>query len=473
MSIKILGKQSLIYGFGHVITRLVTFLLLPLYTNQFTPEQYGVVALFYTFVPLLNIIMRYGLGAAFLKNYVPANSEERLSIMTNVIVSLIISGLPFLAIFYFFRLDLSYILFGVVKPSYVIIMGVIVFFDTIWSIPMLAFRAENRPRLFISLSLLNVGITLLCNLLFIIILKMSIGSIFLSNLIASSLLFILVIPYIIKRSKISSLSYTKWKHIISFAFPFIPAGLFAMAMEVADRYILKLLTDLETVGIYNAGYKVGVLMLLLVNAFNMGWQPYFLEKNFNYQSNIYPRINTIVLSVLGFVWITLLFWTDELIKTQFFGITFFGSEFFDSLLIVPWIGLSYFFYGFYLLQTPGIFLKNRPKYAAWTRFFGAVTNIGLCFILIPIYGEMGAAYATCIAFALMALLMYCINRYLIEVKLEVRNLTIIFLLLIFSYIAFIIYEDSSIVNLTIMCFYVFIIFYYKLINMKNLHKIFT
>ena len=51
-----------------------------------------------------------------------------------------------------------------------------------------------------------------------------------------------------------------------------------MAMEVADRYILKLLTDLETVGIYNAGYKVGVLMLLLVNAFNMGWQPYFLEK---------------------------------------------------------------------------------------------------------------------------------------------------------------------------------------------------
>ena len=53
-----------------------------------------------------------------------------------------------------------------------------------------------------------------------------------------------------------------------------------MAMEVADRYILKLLTDLETVGIYNAGYKIGVLMLLVVNGFNMGWQPYFLEKKF-------------------------------------------------------------------------------------------------------------------------------------------------------------------------------------------------
>ena len=473
MSIKLLGKQSLVYGFGHVVTRLVTFLLLPLYTNKFTPEQYGVVALFYTFVPLLNIIMRYGMGAAFLKNYVPANSEERVSIMTNVIVSLFISGIPFLALFYFFRVDLAYVFFGVVKPSYVVIMGVIVFLDTIWSIPMLAFRAENRPHIFITLSLLNVGITLFCNLLFIIVFKMSIGSIFLSNLISSSSLFILVIPYISQRFKISSLSITKWKTILSFALPFIPAGLFAMAMEIADRYILKLLTDLETVGIYNAGYKIGVLMLLLVNAFNMGWQPYFLEKNFDSQSKIYPRINTIVLSVLGFVWITLLFWTDELIKTKIFGLTFFGAEFFDSLLIVPWIGLSYFFYGFYLLQTPGIFLKNRPKYAAWTRLFGAFVNIGLCFLFIPVYGAIGAAYATCISFALMALLMYSINRYLIMVKLEVRNLTIIFLLLVISYIAFIFYEDSSIINLIMMCFYVIIIFYYNIINIKNLYKILT
>ena len=107
MSIKLLGKQSLVYGFGHVITRLVTFLLLPLYTNQFIPEQYGIVALFYTFVPLLNIVVRYGMGAAFLKNYVPANKKDRVSIMTNVIISLFLTGIPFLILFYLFRESLS------------------------------------------------------------------------------------------------------------------------------------------------------------------------------------------------------------------------------------------------------------------------------------------------------------------------------------------------------------------------------
>ena len=473
MSIKLLGKQSLVYGFGHVITRLVTFLLLPLYTNQFTPEQYGIVALFYTFVPLLNIVVRYGMGAAFLKNYVPANKKDRVSIMTNVIISLFLTGIPFLILFYLFRESLSLAFFGVVKPSYVVMMGMIIFFDTIWSIPMLALRAENKPRLFILLSFLNVGITLLCNLVFIIVFKMNIGSIFLSNLIASSTIFILVLPYIYRRFKVSSLSIIKWKRILSFALPFLPAGLFAMAMEVADRYILKLLTDLETVGIYNAGYKIGVLMLLIVNGFNMGWQPYFLEKNFDSRSKIYPRINSIVLAILGFIWISLLFWADDLIKTSFFGITFFGPDFFGSLDIIPWIGLSYFFYGFYHLQTPGVFLKNRPKYAAWTRLFGAFSNIGLCFFLIPIYGAMGAAYATCISFGIMALSMFCINRYLIFVKLESRSLFIIFLLLIISYAAFSVYEDSSIINLIIMFFYIGAVFYFKIINVQSLNKIFS
>jgi len=471
MSIKLLGKQSLIYGFGHIITRVVTFLLLPLYTNHFTPKEYGIVALFYTFVPLINIVVRYGMGAAFLKNYVPAEKKDRIVIMTNVTFSLFISGVPFLILFYLFRESLSFIFFGVSNPSYVAIMGMIIFFDTIWSIPMLALRAENRPRLFIFLSFLNVGITLICNLVFIIALKMNIGSIFVSNLIASSTIFILVLPFIYQRFEFSSLSIAKWKALISFALPFLPAGLFAMAMEVADRYILKNLTNLETVGIYNAGYKIGVLMLLVVNGFNMGWQPYFLEKNFNYQSKIYPRINSIVLAILGFIWLLLLFWADDLMKTSLFGITFFGAEFFESLHIVPWIGLGYFFYGFYHLQTPGVFLKNRPRYAAWTRLFGAISNIGLCFYFIPFYGAIGAAYATCISFGLMASLMFFINRYLISVKLELKNLSIIFLLLIFSYIGFSAYEDSSIINIIMIFIYIATIIHFKIINMESLNKI--
>ena len=121
MSIKSLGKQSLVYGIGHILARLVTFLLLPLYTNVFTASEYGVVALFYTFLSFMNVIMRYGLGAAFLKFYVPASDSEKKVIFTNVIASLFLTGIPFFLVWHGFRNLISPIILGVNKDENTII----------------------------------------------------------------------------------------------------------------------------------------------------------------------------------------------------------------------------------------------------------------------------------------------------------------------------------------------------------------
>ena len=67
MSIKSLGKESLIYGFGHVMARMVTFLLLPLYTHYFSPDQYGIISLSYAFIGFALIIYRYGMDTALMK----------------------------------------------------------------------------------------------------------------------------------------------------------------------------------------------------------------------------------------------------------------------------------------------------------------------------------------------------------------------------------------------------------------------
>ena len=473
MSIKILGKQSLIYGFGHILSRLATFLLLPLYTNHFTPSEYGIIALFYTIVPLLNIIVRYGMGAAFLKNYVISNDKDRVAVFTNVLLSLMFTGIPFLIITYLFRDNLSQIFFGVTESNYIIIMSLIIFFDSLSCIPMLGYRAENKPNIFIMFSLLNAIINMTFNFIFVLLLKMSIEGVFLGNLVASVVLFVFVLPFIIGRFDLKYLSRAQWRVIVAFAVPFLPAGLFAMLMEVADRYILKILTNLETVGIYSAGYKVGVLMLLIANAFNMGWQPYFLGKKADfYDGNLYPRIITIVLSILGFFWLSLLFFVDDLISIKVFGISFFGPDFLKSLDIIPIVALSYFFYGFYLLQTPGMFLHDLPKYAAWTRLIGATTNIILCFLLIPRYGAMGAAYSTCISFMAMSVSMYFINITLIPVRLELKKIMFIILFMALGFFLFHTFNDLLIINVLVMLTYVSGIAILDIINISNFRSIF-
>ena len=469
MSIQTLGKQSLIYGFGHIMVRLVTFLLLPLYTNIFSAEEYGVVALFYTFLSFMNVILRYGMGAALLKFYIPADTDERKTIITNIIASLFLSGGLFLILFYMFRHMLAPIILGVNNPELITLMGIIIVFDTIWSIPMLVLRSENRPIQFISLSLLNVGITMGLNLVLILKMGMGIKAVFLSNLIASGILLLVSLPILGKRFNLSSLSVDRWKTILKFAMPFLPAGLFSMVMEVSDRYILKYLTDLSTVGIYNTGYKVGMLMMLVVTGFNMGWQPYFLQEGkSNYKDNVFSNIITYVCASLGFIWVLILIWSDKLIRFKLFGYSFIGEEFYDALPLVPWIALGYLFYGYYILQTPGIFLKDRPSIAAWTRLFGALINIGLNLFLIPIYGAWGAAISTCLSFFFMAVLMNVISNKLYPIKIKWPKISMIIILLLVCYALTKLLGDGIFAGLLISIIYPLSLLGTGVVNLKVL-----
>jgi O-antigen/teichoic acid export membrane protein len=197
-----------------------------------------------------------------------------------------------------------------------------------------------------------------------------------------------------------------------------------MILELSDRYILLYLTNIETVGLYNAGYKLGMLMMLVVMGFNMAWQPYFLKKEKNEREYV-ANVTTYVLSVLGFLWILILIWTDALVKLQFGEFTFFGGQYWASTQIVSIIALAYIFHALFLLQLPGVYLLERSGLIAWIRGLGAVSNIILNLLFIPEYGIVGAACATCISFILMAVFIFMVNRKLFAIKYEWKKILLI------------------------------------------------
>jgi len=284
----------------------------------------------------------------------------------------------------------------------------ILFFDVLWSMHVLLLRAEGKPALYTVVSFINVFLTFSLNILFVIYLKLGIFGVLISNLITSGCIFFITFPIIIKRISITTLSVKQWKRMMKFGLPFLPAGIFSMILELSDRYILRYLTNIETVGLYNAGYKLGMLMMLVVMGFNMAWQPYFLKKEKNEREYV-AKVTTHVLSVLVFLWILILIWTDALVKLQFGDFTFFSDQYWASTQIVSIIALAYIFHALFLLQLPGVYLLERSGLIAWIRGLGAVSNIILNLLFIPEYGIVGAACATCISFILMAFILYLIN----------------------------------------------------------------
>jgi len=425
--------QMLIYGTGHILARLVTFLLLPLYTNVFTAEEYGVISLAYVFMGFMGIVLHYGLDVALMKKYVQTKNHERTAFFSSAYVSLVVSSVIIGILVILCKNTLSSFVLGGTSPKLMVYISWIILFDVLWSVPQLILRAEEKPAAFIAFSLLNVIATMILNLVFVLKLEFGIEGVLLSNLIISGSLFFLTLPIILRRISLKSVSSVHWKQMMLFGLPFLPAGIFSMIIEISDRYFLKWLTDMETVGLYSAGYKMGMLMMLVVMGFNMGWQPFFMKKGKD-QKIVFARISTYILAILGFLWILLHLWVDDIVRLQLGGISFYGPAFWSSTGIVSVIALGYLFHGAYILQMPGMFLQEKTKFLMMIRGVGALTNILLNLLLIPLYGAMGAAWSTCASFAVMAIMIFIMNRKIFPINYEWGRIIHIIVLMTIIYL---------------------------------------
>ncbi len=428
--IKALSLQMLIYGSGHILVRSVTFLLLPLYTNVFTTHDYGVISLAYAFMGFMGVALKYGLDAALMKWYVQTGGESRARYLTTAYFSFVITTAVIVAFLLVFRQSLATLLLGGDHPQFIAYISGILFFDLLWSVPLLLLRSEEKPLAFVGFSLLNVLSLLVLNLLLVLKYGMGIQGVLLSNLITSGLLFVFTFPIVWKRLELRRASLDTWRQLMRFGLPFLPAGIFAMMMELADRYILKAMTDVDTVGIYSAGYKLGMLMLLVVMGFSRSWQPFFLKQEDTAETRrLFARISSYLMAVLGFIWVLMCLWIPRLVRLDLGPVTFYGPDFWQGTEIVPWIALGYLFHAAYLLQLPGVFELERSRWVAITRGIGALANVGLNITLIPLYGALGAALATCFSFFIMALAFLIVNRQIYPVPYEWGRLLRVFLLM--------------------------------------------
>ncbi len=402
MSVRALGKQSLIYGFGHIISRLITFLLLPLYTNVFTRAEYGVISLVYAFIGFAMMFYRYGTDTALMKFYSQEKDEQPVY-LTTILLMQIITGLLFSGLLLLSRNWLTPLLFDTNDTGILAITSGILFCDTLWTLAAIVLRSEEKPLRFVLLNLINVLGSLGLNIYFVAGLHLGIRGVLYSNLIVSGILVLLTLPFFFRRMVFRRLSGHYSFSVLRFALPFLPAGIFTMILELSNRYFLKWLTDTATVGVYSAGYKLGMFGLLIVMGFNMGWTPYFLKQRDNPGAKeLFARVATFFTGIQGFISVIIIFWIQDLVTFRFLGFSFFGESFWEATIIVPVILLGYMFFGLYVLQHPTIYHTDNTRWVVQFRAVGAFTAIILNLVLIPVFGIMGSAWASCLAYAFMA-----------------------------------------------------------------------
>ncbi len=461
--LKELTKETAIYGISTMLGRFLNFILVPFYTNFFNPVDYGVIIIIYSYLAILNIIYIYGLDSAFLKYSAFKDVGDEKDNFSTPFISVTFTSVIFSCLIILFSTNIT-ILTGIPSKynSLIVLAAIIIFIDSLGVLPFLKLRLEKKASKFAVIKILNILFNIALNFILIIGLQWGIEAVLLSNLIASLLSLILLSPTILKYLKFS-FHKVLYMRLIRFGLPYLPAGIAVMLVQVVDVPILEKLTNLDTVGVYKANYKLGIFMMLYVNMFQYAWQPFFLqnakEKN---AKEMFSKVMT-YFSIIGFtVLVVLSLFIDDIVKINISGFTVIGSQYWNGLEIVPVILLAYLFNGFYIVFSPGIYIEEKSIYAPVIAGSGALSNIATNILLIPHYGIMGAAFATLISYIIMAAGYFIVNQKFYRINYDYKRLAKLIVLV--SFIAAVYYflkasdELNIIYKLVMLVIYISITF---------------
>ncbi len=442
-TLKKLVNQTAIYGLSSVIGRLLNYLLVPLYTRYFLPEEYGVVTEIYAYVALLIVFLTYGMETAFFR-FSKKNNNPNL-VYSTTLVSVLLTSVFFIIIVYFNSGPIASLIGYGNNKEYIQWFSIILGLDAISAISFASLRQQNKALRFAIIRLINIFFNILLNIYFIVYKGYGIEYIFISNLLSSILTTMLLFPEIFKSSW--GFDVVLWKKMIVYALPLLVAGLAGMINETIDRILLKhLLQNPETataeVGLYGAFYKLSIIMTLFIQTFRFAAEPFFFSQEKNPAAKkIYADVMKYFTITTIFIFLTVIIFYD-LVKE------FIGSNYHDErgFLVVSILLLANLFLGIYYNLSIWYKITEKTKYGAYFSILGAVITIVLNIILIPSVGFVGSACATLCCYLIMTICSYLLGRKHFSVPYNLKRIGLYLGLMFVIYFLVLITDLGMLIN---------------------------
>lgn len=415
--IRKLVKSSGVYAIASFVSPLIALVLAPFLTHNLSHNDYGALTVLNTVIALIVGITQFGLASAFFRAYNCDYESKRdhLDILATVVVLLSLSTIPVVIAVIASSSIVSSILFGTaIYSGPVAIAAVIVLVQNL-TVPGFSWcRAESRPWFFSSLSIVNLIISLGANIFLVGIMHMGITGSLIAIAGGYTCVVILTLPYILIRAGLR-LRLDITQNLLTFGFPLVFNFISIWVLQLSDRYLLGRLGTLSEVASYGVAYTLGgVINILIITPFVLAWPSAMFT--------IAKRKDAAQAFQLVFRWFSalLLFaaYGLSLLSTALLNLLF-PPAYHSAAPVIPIIAMSTMFFGLSTICNIGISLQRKTWYAFLVGAISALINIGANLVLIPLYGSMGAATSTLIAYALLVLFSYLINQRLYPVPFEI------------------------------------------------------
>ena len=475
--IKKLFSHTVIYGLGIVLNKSVNFILLPVYTRYYTPQEIGMLTLLQSISFFLMVIYALGMETSFMKFFIEEKDvKKRSEIYSSTLIFLLIFTAIISSVIFFFSESIVTVFdFTDIDTSILLlkILCVLMVADTIYRFPLLLFRAELKAKTYAYINLLTFVVNIIANIVLIVFLKIGIEAILYSYLL--SVIVTLVVSIIVTGKYLTMcISLKRIKEMLKFGNKFIYIGLCLILIDMSDRFFLKYFFNEKVVGIYWANYRLATVMSLVIAAFKFSWTPYFLNlsdhpENKKIISNIFTYFCFAGLSMFLIFFLLI----DQFVQINILGFQFLDTNYMYGLTIVPLVLLAYFFSGAYSTMNAAPFFTDKTFLILFISITGLLINTALNFLLIPILEMNGAALSTLITYLAMFLIMYYYSQKIYKIDYEWKKifriglLTAVFFLI--SYFAVNNITDSN--SIKIILNFLLISIFFFVINSTGIIKL--
>lgn len=413
-----LSWHSVAYGVGVLGSQLIVYILLPFLTRYMPREEYGVVSVMTALYAFLNMLTNAGLPSATFRffNNTEEENDRRLTLGGSQLLFFLFAAIPSFLIVLFPK-PVSMLLLDTDQYTLALqLLAGYLIVDSMNTYGGIILRIQTRALTssFHSIFLLASKIGLA--LLFVIGYDMGVAGYWLGYMIGETIGFFIMI-WLVREYISFDISRERLRALMEYGVPLIPASLSMTALRMADRYIISALAGLEQVAVYDVGYKVGAIIVMIIAPFRTAWNPFaFSIANKPEAPKIFKDVLTYLLA--GCTFLILGVFAFRALLVQILAPAAYG----DAESVVGWVALSQLFYASYFVFSKGSMINNKTHQLVWGAVAAGVTNIALNFILIPVIGIVGAAISTLAGYAVLSTLAYLIGWQGFDMKVDWNRL---------------------------------------------------
>lgn len=435
-NLKSLAKDTAIYGLSSIVARFVNYLLVPIQTARFTADggQYGVITNVYAYTALLIIILTYGMETTFFR-FMNKEGENPDRVYSTTLRMVGTTSLLFCVLTVMFRQPIADMMGYGGHPEYVWVLFVTVAIDAFAAILFDYLRCKHRPIKFAALKIANIGMNIVLNILYLIVLPalrlnpfgiydeefhLDVAWVFYINMFCTVVTTLLLHKEL--RGIAGGFDRRMCLRMMGYAWPIFVMGLAGQLNQCVSQILFPYFYDgtpqeaSAQLGIYGACIKIAMIMVMITQAFRFAYEPFVFGKSKdsdNRKTYASAMKYYIIFTLLAFL--VVMGYIDVLRYII-------GPSYWPGLKVVPIVMAAEIMFGVFFNLSFWYKLTDRTIWGAWFSGIGCVILIAIDVLLIPRFSYMACAWAGFAAYGVSMVISYFVGQKYYPISYPLRDI---------------------------------------------------